>query len=241
MMMLKMNLLLLLKAEPENPVKPKYSSSAHLPNTLFPALLSADWMEKADADIVSKRIHEYNALASREPMIAYAFETPERVEFLTLSCIKDSLSVEQIHLKAIQNLENRLDGLIEWKVLNFDAGVNHQGAASGLVLTGDYYCSEALLSQKLLCLAHQKLNTDLLMAIAPVQGELYATKLVSVEQSEPERLIFVRFAVSHYFNPQQAQISPNVWIIRKGIVAGYVPGMDQIIEEAKQNAMQLLG
>ncbi len=227
-----------LQVEFKDCVKPKYSSVSNLPNTLFPALLSADWVEKTDTDIVSKRIHEFNKLTSREPMIAYALETPESVALLTLSCTTDSLSVEQIHDKAVQNLENRLDGQIEWKALNIDIGVNKPGTASGLVLAGDYYCSEALLSQKLLCLAHQKLETDFLMAIAPVQGELYVTKLVSEQQPEPERLIFAHFAISRYFSPQQAQISPNVWIIRNGTVAGYVSGMDQIIEDAKQHTVQ---
>ena len=227
-------------AELNDSVKRKYSSIENLPSTLFPALLSADWAEKADTDIVSKRIHEHNGMVSREAMIAYAFETSNSVEFLTLSSIKDSLSVEQIHDKAMQNLDNRLDGQIEWKVLNFDAGANSLGAATGLVLTGDYYCSEALLSQKLLCIAHQKLKTTLLMAITPVQGELYVTKLVSEQQPEPEHLMLAHFAISRYFSPQQAQISPNVWMIRKGTVAGYVAGMDQIIKDAKQNAMQSL-
>jgi hypothetical protein len=227
-----------LQAEFKDSVKPKYSSVSNLPNTLFPALLSADWVEKTDTDIVSKRIHKFNHLTSREPMIAYALETPESVAFLTLSCTTNSLSVEKIHDKAVQNLENRLDGQIEWKALNVDIGVNNPGTASGLVLTGDYYCSEALLSQKLLCLAHQKLETNFLMAIAPVQGELYVTKLISEQQPEPDRLIFAHFAISRYFSPQQAQISPNVWIIRNGTVAGYISGMDQIIEDAKQNAIQ---
>lgn len=214
--------------------KTDYASIADLPDTVYPALKSADWAKKVNADAVTRSVYQQGESAEREPVIAYAVDSPEMVEFLSATSIHETLTTEQIHQQAMTNLEKRLKKTVKWNELDFDTGDETVGTVKGLVLNGDYYCSEAILSQAVLNQAHQQLETDLLMAVAPVRGELYITKLVSEDQPEPDRLMFAHFAVSRYFNSQQVQISPNVWLIRNGEVAGYLAGMDKIIETAKQ-------
>jgi hypothetical protein len=214
------------------------SSTVELPDTVLPVLQSANWANSTDTDVMSKSIYQHDELAQNEPVIAYANELPNTtLELLSSSTVKAALTIEQIHQKAVHNLERRLVGRVSWNHLNFESGIDEIGCVAGLVLNGDYYCSEAILSETLLKQAHQQLNSNLLMAIAPVRGELYVTNLVSEHQPEPQRIMFAHFASSRYFNPQQVQISPNVWVIRNGIIAGHVAGMDQIIETAKQSAI----
>jgi hypothetical protein len=220
------------------PLNGCYSSVSELPDILFPALKSADWAKKANSDMFLKCLYEHDESVLNEPVITYAIDLPEMVEFLSSNSVSEMLTVEQIHTKAMQNLEHRLNHQAKWKPLDFDTGIDEVGKVSGLVMSGDYYCSEAILSKKLLNQAHQQLKTEELMAIAPVRGELYVTKLVNENKPELDRLMFAHFAVSRYFKPQQVQISPNVWIIRKGTIAGYVAGMDEIIAGAKNSALK---
>jgi len=218
--------------------KTSYSSVTALPDQLFPVLKSSDWAEKVNSTVLTTRIDNQAKPTSKEPVVAYAVDSPELVDFLSSNAIDPPLTNQQIHDYALRNLEQRMNRCVEWRALEFDTGNKQLGSLSGLVLSGDYYCSEAIFSQTVLKHAHQQLQSELLIAITPIRGELYVTRLENERRPEPSCLVFAQFAVSRFFNPQQVQISPNIWVIRDGKLVGPLAGMEEITNSAEQCALQ---
>lgn len=228
----------------EEPIVPAISTNtdslslSNLPDTLYPVLKSAEWAENINTTALTQPINKKGEKTPQEPVVAYALDSSEIVDFLSLNSVHETLTAKMIHEKAMQNLETKLRNRIKWNELEFDSGNKEVGSVSGIVLNGDYFCSEALLSQTILNTAHQHLETDSLMAITPVRGELYITRLTNKDQPDPAELAFAQFAVARFFNPLQVQISPNVWIIHNGNITGCIANMDNIIKSAKQCALQ---
>jgi hypothetical protein len=217
----------------------QYASAIELPDHLYPVLKSAEWAEDAKNDVVMRSIYADNEICTNEPVVGYALDLPETIEFLSTSSVETNLSIDAIHDKALQNLNKRLLAETEWYELNQEVPKEFGGTVTGLVLSGDYFSSEALLSKELLQIAHQKLDAAMIMVIAPERGKLFVTQIISEgDQPEPGSLLFACTAVAHFFNPSQAPISPNVWIVRNGRLVGQVKGMDGIIDSAKKYAKQ---
>lgn len=214
----------------------KYQSAEDLPNNLFPALKPEAWGKEAKGSILIGSIFEAADPIPYEPVIGYAIDNPETIVFLNSNMIAGSLTADAVHHRALQNLEARLVGNAKWHPLEHHIESSPIGPISGLVLAGDYYCSEAMLSETMLQQAHHKLDSDLIMVMAPERGKLFAAQIVSQQDPEPERLIFASVAIAQYFNPEQAPISPNVWISHNGKIVGHIKGMDDIIATAKKNA-----
>ncbi len=214
-----------------------YHSMDDLPDHLYPVLKPADWAENAKDDVVIRGIYAENDIRANEPVVGYALDLPETIQFLSKDSVSENLSIEDIHSKALHNLDQRLLAGTKWQELNYQLPDEPELEVSGLVLTGDYYSSEALLSNVLLKIAHRKLDAEMLMVIAPERGKLFATKIISEgDNPEPDRLMFASMAVANYFNPEQAPISPNVWIVRNEKLVGQIQGMDAVLEGAKKHA-----
>jgi len=216
----------------------KYTDVSQLPDNLYPALKKEEWAEGAKGQVVMRCIYPSDDIKPNEPVIGYVIDCPETVEFLNINSVAENISLDEIHTKAMENLNIRLSSADCWEDISYETGVDEIGEVSGLILVGDYFSSEALLSEPILKKAHEILDAALLLAVVPVRGELFVTKLISEETPEPSRLLFAHFAVARYFNLSQAQISPNVWIVRNGKLAGHVAGMDEVIESAKKKAIQ---
>jgi tellurite resistance protein len=214
----------------------QYQSVADLPDNLFPALKTAEWGKDAKGSVVMNTIFEASDPIQYEPVIGYAIDSPEAITFLNCDMIAESMTVQDVHARALMNLEARLLGNATWEPLKYAVDSSSMEPISGLVLTGDYYCSEAMLSETLLQQAHDKLGSELIMVMAPERGKLFATQIVSQQDPEPERILFASFAIAQFFNPEQAPISPNVWISLNGSIVGHVKGMDDIIASAKKHA-----
>jgi len=206
-----------------------------LNDELFPALKPPEWVVGARDHVVMQSLYLSDDIKDNEPVIGYVHDNPQTVAFVSADSIGDELSLADIHQHAMANLERRLDSA-QWEELSFNAGVEGLGTINGLVLTGDYFSSEAILAESLMKKAHQQLNSAMLMAIVPQRGELFVTNLISEENPERERIIFAEFAIKKFFNPEQAPISPNVFIIRNGKIVGNIGGMEQIIAEARKMA-----
>ncbi|HFD12162.1 MAG TPA: hypothetical protein ENJ32_06815, partial [Crenotrichaceae bacterium] len=108
-----------------------YSLTKDLPDTLFPALKTSDWATSTNADSLTRELYRNDGQSQANPVIAYAIDKPEIVDFISSDSVHESLSVEQIHDKAMQNLENRLLRQAEWKTLDFDSGEKNIGHISG--------------------------------------------------------------------------------------------------------------
>ena len=208
---------------------------AVLNDELFPALKPADWVTDARGHVAMQSIFLGDEIKDNEPVIGYVHDNPQTVAFVPFESIGDHLPIADVHKHAMDNLERRL-AAAQWAELSFDAAAEGLGTIGGLVLTGDYFASEAILSESMMKKAHQQLNSAMLMAIAPQRGELFVTNLVSQENPERERIIFAQFAIKKFFNPEQAPISPNVFIVRNGKIVGNIGGMEQIIAEANKMA-----
>ncbi|MEL7450630.1 MAG: hypothetical protein AAFN78_15560, partial [Pseudomonadota bacterium] len=208
---------------------------------LFPAFKPAEWAESAKDAVAMQSVYLNGQVVPNEPVVSYAFDRPETVAFLESSRIGDSCTLEQVHTAAMRNLEDRLAGAVHWEELRFDPGHDSVAEVHGLVLNGDYFAAEALLSEKTMRAAHERMDSAMLMAIAPARGELYVTKLLNEEfnNDDPEQLagiLFAHFALSRFFNPEQAPIAPTIWIVRNGRVVGTVGGMDLVAESARKSA-----
>ncbi len=215
---------------------PAYSSAAELPDNLFPALKPADWAQSARKHAVVKDIFSDNSGNEQDPVVAYAIDSPTQVQFVNKIDLASSLTVDELHQRALANLEKRLETACEWQEFKADSGNAEIGEVKGLVLKGDYFASEAMLSEKILRQAHEQLDAALLMVIAPFRGELFASHLMSETDIEVDRALFAALAIKRHYYPDQAPISPNAWIVRNGKVVGHIAGMDGIIDIAKKYA-----
>lgn len=213
-----------------------YQSVADLPDNLFPALKPEEWGKDAKGSVVMNTIFEASDPIQYEPVIGYAIDSPDAIVFLNCDMVAESITVNDVHARALMNLEKRLLDNATWEPLKYDVGPDSMEPISGLLLTGDYYCSEAMLSVTILQQAHDKLGSELIMVMVPERGKLFATQIVSQQDPEPERLIFASVAIAQFFNPEQAPISPNVWISLNGSIVGHINGMDDIIANAKKHA-----
>lgn len=214
----------------------QYNAESDIPDDLFPTLKPADWAVDARETTVIQDLLGGN---SDDPVIGYAIDSPQMLMFLNKDQVSDSLRLNAIHEKALLNLEKRLENC-SWQALELEIGEASANNAEGLILAGDYFASEAILSEKYLKQAHEKLDSALLMVIAPVRGELYVGKLMSEENPEIDRVFFAANAIEQHFNPTKAVISPNAWIARNGKVVGHVAGLEDIIEMAKRSAERKL-
>lgn len=205
--------------------------------TVFPALKSARWAEYTKAGTLIKTIDVKASQDQLLPVIAYAVDVQDMVEFLTTEFLKDTMTVDQLHIQAMRNLEARLETQVEWAAVKFEMDDQSSENASGLVLQGDYYCSEAILSQKLLEQAHQLLDTDQLIAITPVRGELYVARLTDTKQSDPLCIAFAQHVIKRFFTSKQVQISPLVWVISKGRLSCLFPGVNALINQVKDSTI----
>lgn len=208
---------------------------AVLNDELFPALKPADWVTNARGHVALQSIFLSDEIKDNEPVVGYVHDNPQTVTFVPFDSVGDQLTITDIHKHAMDNLERRL-AAVNWQELSFDTDIEGLGTIGGLVLTGDYFASEAILSESLMKKAHQQSNSAMLMAIAPQRGELFVTQLVSEENPERERIIFAQFAIKKFFKADQAPISPNVFIVRNGKIVGTIGGMEQIIAEAHKMA-----
>jgi hypothetical protein len=227
----------LLKDKPANPeTEAKYMDKADFPDNMFPLLKPSTWAEESKGEVVQRCIYGDCEIKPDEPVVAYAIDSDQTVVFVASKEIHGDVTLSQVHAKAMENLEKRLVQNGEWEKIHVplpDAETPH---FEGLLYTGDYYCSEALLSTNILKRAHEKLDAALLMVIAPVRGRLYVTKLMSEGKPEVDKIAFAAYALKNYFNPPEAPIAPNVWIVRNGKLVGHVDGMDEFIEKAREHA-----
>ena len=207
-----------------------------VPGNLYPLLKSNQWATEASGNVVMRTVYGDEEIKPGEPVVAYAIDSAETVEFVNIDLLDDSLSVQALHDGAVGNLEGRLNEGGVWNELNTDLTAQGLGVVNGLIYSGDFYCAEAMLSERILKQAHQKLDSALLMLTAPERGKLFVTPLVDAEKPEPEKLLFIQAAVKHYFNPREAPIAPTIWIARNGKLVGQVVGMDSVIEAAKKAA-----
>lgn len=213
-----------------------YKDQAFLPDNMFPALKPATWGAESKDQVVMGCIYGDCEIKPDEPVVAYAIDSDETIQFIPKNKLNKNLTLRQIHAKAIENLEKRLQEKGEWIKIKQplpDCGPSY---CEGLLYTGDYYCSEALLSTNILKRAHEKLDAAMLMAIAPVRGQLYITKLLSEGKPEVDKIVFAVIALKKYFNPPEAPIAPNIWIVRNGQLVGHVQGMDEFIKKARKAA-----
>ena len=208
---------------------------AVLNDELFPALKPAEWVKSARGHVAMQNIFLTDEIRDDEPVVGYVHDNPQTVAFVPSGSIGDALSIAQLHQHAMDNLERRL-AAVNWEELSFDAEIAGFGTVGGLVLAGDYFASEALLSESIMKKAHERLNSAMLMAIAPQRGELFVTQLISEEDPEPERVVYAQFAIKKFFKAEQAPISPNVFIVRNGKVVGHISGMEDIIAQARSMA-----
>jgi len=215
-------------------VQPQYTQLSQLPDHLFPVLKTQSWSNNTKDHVAMSHIFQDAHQVKDEPVIGYAFDSPTTLTFLNLADIGEEVTLDSVHQKALENLENRLN-LNSWQ--QHSVPINEEGEdVKGLVLKGDYFSSEAMLSETILNHAHEALDSDLLMVIAPCRGELYVSSLMSEEKTEPERVIYAGAALSNFFFSEQAPISPNVWIAKKGKIVGHVSGMEEIISIAEKHA-----
>ncbi len=211
------------------------TSGSVLNDELFPALKPAEWVSNARGQVAMQSIYLSDEIKDDEPVVGYVHDNPQTVAFIPAASINDEASLADIHQHAMANLERRLADA-EWQELSYDINAEGIGTVEGLVLTGDYFSSEAILSESLMKKAHEVLDSAMVMAIVPQRGELFVTQLMSETNAEAERIIFAQFAIKKFFNPEQAPIAPNVFIIRNGKIVGNIGGMEDIIAKAREMA-----
>lgn len=203
---------------------------------IYPVLKPADWAVASKQDTVQSSVFGGQDVAADEPVVAYAIDSDETVAFVALDMTNGALTAAKLHENAIANLERRLTAESEWVELESDSGIGGVGRVRGLRLAGSYYCAEGLLCPSILKQAHERLNSSLLMAVTPVRSQLYVTALVSQENPEPTRLMFIATGLMQYFNPPEALIGTNVWMISNGRVIGQLlgPAYEMLVESAKK-------
>ncbi|MCH9698610.1 MAG: DUF1444 family protein [Gammaproteobacteria bacterium] len=222
----------------DNSSKP-FASLSEANSAIYPVLKSAKWAEYTKSGTLIKTIDIKVSQDELLPVIAYAVDLQDMVEFLSTESLQNSMSIDQLHNQAMRHLESRFETKVEWKTVEFNHNDQLTEKSTGLVLRGDYYCSEALLSQKLLKQAHQCLDSEQLIAIAPVRGELYVTRITNPEQPDTLCLEFARHVVKRFFTSKQVQISPVVWIVTNGKLTGLLPELNALINQVKNTVIPI--
>jgi hypothetical protein len=207
-----------------------------VPENLYPLLKPGAWAREVAGKVVVRTIQDDNRIHADDPVVAYAIDANETVEVVGPDRLGQEVSAETLHATAIRNLETRLAHSGAWHTLSADLSEQGGGKVEGLVYTGDYYCAEAIVSEKTLKQAHEKLDAAFLMVAAPARGVLYATSAVDPDNVEPAGLGFMSFAIKPYFMGHDAPIAPTIWLSRNGKIVGHLSGAEAVIEIARKAA-----
>lgn len=207
-----------------------------VPRNLFPVLKSEDWGRQSRAHVVLRNVHGTEENRDGEPVVGYAIDADETVEFVNPDRLGPGMSLDTLHAGAVANLEARLKDKGAWRSLKLDLSDNGHGIVAGLVFDGDFYCSEALLSENILKQAHAKLDSAFLILAVPERGMLFATDPIDPENIDPAKVAFMMVAIKPYFNSHAAPIAPTVWVSRNGRIVGTMSGTDDVVEAARRAA-----
>ncbi|MEJ2453943.1 MAG: hypothetical protein P8103_07280 [Candidatus Thiodiazotropha sp.] len=207
-----------------------------LPDNVYPLLKPYEWGLNSKAHVYINSVYGDEDIRPDEPVVAFAVDSDHNVAFINSDQLSDTVSAEILRKQAFKNLDARLSQQCEWQELNVKIDESSEGTVNGLVLTGDYYCAEAMLSKALLSKAHELLDSAFLMVSAPERGKCFAVAANGMEQPEPLKLCYMQSAIKGYFNPDQAPIAPTLWLICNGKIIGHASGMESAIDEVKKIA-----
>ncbi|MBQ0753664.1 MAG: hypothetical protein KBT87_05945 [Gammaproteobacteria bacterium] len=155
------------------------------------------------------------------PVVGFAIDQGSTIRFISKREADSDYADEDIMARAIGNLESTLSGS-EWKILDME------GVPLAL-LSGDFYCAEAMLSTSMMKKAHDLLVSDTILAACPERGTLMAIALkVENPSAEEGRYVdaFASMVAERYFGTAQAAISPCVWAFKQGDLLG-VKSLDE--------------
>ncbi|MGD9170092.1 MAG: hypothetical protein PVI97_08535 [Candidatus Thiodiazotropha sp.] len=207
-----------------------------LPENVYPLLKPYDWGIKSKEQVYINNVYGNEEIIPDEPVVAFAIDGDHSVSFVNREQLSDAVSAEMLREQAFKNLDARLTQECEWQELNVKIDDTPEGTVYGLVLIGDYYCAEAMLSKTLLAKAHELLDSAFMMVAAPERGKCFVVSSNGIEQPEPLKLCYMQNAIKGYFNPDQAPIAPTLWLVCNGKVIGHASGMESAIEEVKELA-----
>ena len=130
--------------------------------------------------------------------------------------------MESLHLQSLDQLKVALADTTGWQQLNFDEDSEDLEV---IVLSGNYYCSEAILSPDIMRRAHNKLNSNLLAVSIPARGKIFAIDGNVVEESFHR---FVLASLRQYYNSDATPISSVIWKVVDGKVVGFFEGTESL-------------
>ncbi len=209
---------------------------SELPENLYPLLKPYEWGLNSNGHVYINNVYGDEDIRPDEPVVAFALDGDHNVTFINSEQLSDVVSAEMLREQAFRNLDARLSEKCAWKELNIEIDESPEGTVNGLVLIGDYYCAEAMLSKALLTKAHELLDSAFLIVAAPERGRCFAVASNGMQQPEPLKLNYMQTAIKGYFNPDQAPIAPILWLVCNGKVIGHASGMESAIDEVKRIA-----
>lgn len=208
-----------------------------LTDALFPALKPAQWAESAREHVAMRPLLARGEGAPSDPVVGYVQDRPETVEFVPADSVGEGLTLDVLHAHAMRNLERRLAECAQWSSIDLESPVEGLGRVRGLVFTGDYFAAEAILSEVIMRQAHERLSAEHLIAIVPQRGELFVTGVERIDRApDKETLAFIHCALVRHFNPEQAPIAPDVFLLRDARIGGRLDGLEAVVASAREAA-----
>jgi hypothetical protein len=190
---------------------------------IFPLLKSNEWAEQVEPEgTIVTPFFSGTIEPHRNPFVAYCYDMGENVSFLRKKDLHDDIEMESLHLQSLDQLKVALADTTGWQQLNFDEDSEDLEV---IVLSGNYYCSEAILSPDIMRRAHNKLNSNLLAVSIPARGKIFAIDGNVVEESFHR---FVLASLRQYYNSDATPISSVIWKVVDGKVVGFFEGTESL-------------
>lgn len=194
-----------------------------------PLLKPADW---GGEEVVRARFAD----TPHAPVIGFAVDHGSMVQFINHNQIPEDQDYDELKKRAIANLENTL-GEIKWEMTDIAENYSVPMAA----FAGDYYCAEAILSERIMKRAHELLDSEILVATTPARGMLLALAIDPENPEDPAVPFmdaFSSMAADTYCGDPSAPITPALWVVRDGVIQGIQPPNEKVLEKAREGAKE---
>lgn len=207
------------------------------PVHFFPLIKSNNWAQQIQTNSICTRPFFAGDIDSvRNPVISYCLDMGENVTFLKKKDMSSDMTTDHLHDQAMQYLHIALADVAGWQDIDFGDDLPNMNV---ITLSGNFYCSEGILSSKIMQRAHKKLNTDLLAVSIPYRGKMFA---IDARDQEQHLRRFVMANIRQYFSANNSYISPIIWNVADGNIIGYMQNtetLERIIEVDMLSGKQL--
>jgi hypothetical protein len=190
----------------------------------LPVLKSHAWARDARSDgIVVRDLAPPDGMPDDAPRVAYAVDLGEAVVFAPTDHLPDSMSPDDLHEFALDNLRRELTGTADFRALDGDE--TESIGQRVLAYCGNYYATEAVLCPEIMREAQRELGADFLAVSMPERGQLLVT---DGDADEAVLLQFAIYALCRHHLGDAAHVSEHVFAVKDGELVGHIRGLGDI-------------